>query len=72
MLPLPRSALPSDTVTLARFLLGKVLVRELDGAQLMGRIVETEAYVQNDPACHRCSSMWAMPTCTFATAPISC
>jgi DNA-3-methyladenine glycosylase len=50
--PLPRSALPRDTVTLARFLLGKVLVRELDGAILTGRIVETEAYLADDPACH--------------------
>jgi DNA-3-methyladenine glycosylase len=52
VLPLPRISVPSDTVALARFLLGKVLVRELDGAQIMGRIVETEAYVEDDPACH--------------------
>jgi DNA-3-methyladenine glycosylase len=51
-MPLPRITVPCDTVTLARFLLGKVLVRELDGARLMGRIVETEAYVEDDPACH--------------------
>src|SRR5450755_4879162 len=50
--PLPRSRLPHDTVALARFLLGKVLVRELNAAQTTGRIVETEAYLQNDPACH--------------------
>jgi DNA-3-methyladenine glycosylase len=50
--PLPRSALPNDTVTLARFLLGKVLVRELNGGQAIGRIVETEAYLENEPACH--------------------
>jgi DNA-3-methyladenine glycosylase len=48
----PRAAVPTDTVTLARFLLGKVLVRERDGERLMGRIVETEAYLANDPACH--------------------
>jgi DNA-3-methyladenine glycosylase len=51
-LPLQRSALPRDTVALARFLLGKLLVRELNGSPVVGRIVETEAYLQNDPACH--------------------
>ena len=50
--PFSRAALPADTVTLARFLLGKLLIRELDGGQAIGRIVETEAYLENDPACH--------------------
>lgn len=42
-----------DTVTVARELLGKLLVRNLDGQHLVGRITETEAYVGPiDKACH--------------------
>ena len=51
-MPLPRCAVPESTVALARFLLGKLLVRDLDGAFALGRIVETEAYLDGDPACH--------------------
>lgn len=49
---IPRDSVPSDTVRLARFLLGKVLVRQVAGAPVAGRIVETEAYLPGDPACH--------------------
>ena len=42
-----------DTVTVARELLGKLLIRVLDGKALIGRITETEAYVGPiDKACH--------------------
>jgi DNA-3-methyladenine glycosylase len=50
---LTRDELPVATAELARFLIGKTLVRELaDGARLLGRIVETEAYVPGDAASH--------------------
>ena len=51
-MPLVRSELPSDTVTLARYLIGKVVVRELPEGVASGRIVETEAYVVGDAAGH--------------------
>jgi DNA-3-methyladenine glycosylase len=51
-LPLDRSKLPIDTATLARFLIGKVVVRELPEGHVIGRIVETEAYVVGDAAGH--------------------
>ena len=49
---LRRIELPVDTVALARFLIGRTLVRELPKAGIIGRIVETEAYLPNDAACH--------------------
>jgi DNA-3-methyladenine glycosylase len=50
--PLTRSELPVDTVSLARYLIGKVVVRELPEGVASGRIVETEAYVVGDAAGH--------------------
>jgi DNA-3-methyladenine glycosylase len=37
-----------ETTTVARDLLGKVLIRELDGRRLWGRLVEVEAYLGPD------------------------
>lgn len=50
--PLARAELPVDTEALARYLIGKLLVRELPEGILSGRIVETEAYVIGDAAGH--------------------
>ena len=50
---LPRIYFNRPTVTVARSLIGKYLVRSIDGRMLAGKIVEVEAYVgPQDKACH--------------------
>ncbi len=49
---LKRAELPENAIALARFLIGKALVRETPKGRLSGRIVEAEAYVPGDAACH--------------------
>lgn len=50
--PLSRAELPVDTVSLARYLIGKILVRDMAEGVASGGIVETEAYVVGDAAGH--------------------
>jgi len=49
---LPRSFYGRNTKTVARRLLGKYLIRKIGSRKLIGKIVETEAYFQDDPASH--------------------
>jgi len=51
--PLPRAFFARSAVEVAPDLLGNVLVREIDGHRLAGRIVEVEAYLgREDAASH--------------------
>jgi DNA-3-methyladenine glycosylase len=50
---LPRAFYDRDTVEVAQELLGKLLVRTIDGVERVGRIVEVEAYLgPHDLAAH--------------------
>lgn len=49
---LQRRQMPVGTMELAKFLIGKIVVREIGKSRMSGRIVETEAYPPGDPAAH--------------------
>lgn len=50
--PLSRRFYTRPALELARDLIGRLLVRELRGRLLIGRVVEAEAYGPDDPASH--------------------
>lgn len=53
MKKLGRSFYEGDTIDVAKRLLGKILVHKYDDKEIMGRIVEVEAYIGAiDKACH--------------------
>lgn len=73
MIKLPRSFYDRDTVIVAKELLGKFLVHRVVDAELIGRIVEVEAYVgAHDLASHsskglteRTKTMFGPPGCAY-------
>jgi len=63
---LPRRFYNRDTVTVARDLLGKILVHRIDGQERMGRIVEVEAYLgPSDLAAHTSKGLTARTRAMF-------
>jgi DNA-3-methyladenine glycosylase len=64
--PLPRKWYDAAPDEVARRLLGKVLIREIEGKILAGRIVETEAYFGvDDPAAHSAAGRTARNSVLF-------
>jgi DNA-3-methyladenine glycosylase len=52
LIPLPRSFYEPSAKVVATALLGHWLIRDTPAGPCGGAIVETEAYLQGDPACH--------------------
>lgn len=71
MTALKRDFYNRDTLKVAKDLLGHKLCRKINGQILSGIIVETEAYTQNDPACHAFKGKTPRATTLFKQPGIS-
>ena len=66
MEPLSKKFFMKETTQIAEELLGCYLVREIKGKKLIGRIVETEAYLGlKDPCCHSFNGTYTKRTRTM-------
>ncbi len=69
---LTRDFFNRNTLIVARELLGKLLIRELDGNILSGMIIETEAYIgTDDTACHASKGKTPRNSVMFGRAGIA-
>ena len=70
--PIPRAFFNRPTLTVARSLVGKYLVREHEKGTIAGRIIEVEAYIgQKDQACHASKGRTARTDVMFGPAGIA-
>jgi DNA-3-methyladenine glycosylase len=69
---LPRAFFERSTLTVARSLLGKYLVRENGTRTVAGKIIETEAYIgPQDKACHASKGRTARTDVMFGQAGVA-
>src|SRR3990167_5284750 len=69
MKKLPRTFYENKTLTVAQQLLGKYLVRHIEDKQIIGKIVEVEAYLgQHDLAAHSCKGLTPRTQVMFGPA----
>lgn len=66
--PLGRSSLRAAADEVAPTVLGALLVREVDGIEVVARVVEVEAYDQDDPASHSAAGRTERNAAMFADA----